>query len=224
MAASIVVDTAAALSEVNKALQNIKEGLYQVKVSQTDATELQRKLEGELFEKWEEGCEVMAAKNIAIANITQYLDHMQKAYEGIDADMREKMNGIHWSEDWHYKIMEFKFNKKDQSGARYGMVAFGKSADGLSVDCMYVLYKMDFKIAPQRIVTEKNHSAVFGLFQWTTHEEKIVERDLGLKSVQLLQNFFRMKALQGFYKEGVIDSINYVPSIEDVGEAVIDAQ
>ena len=29
---------------------------------------------------------------------------------------------------------------------RYGMIAFGRSPDGQYVDCMYVMYKMDFKV------------------------------------------------------------------------------
>ena len=116
---------------------------------------------------------------------------------------------------WSYKIYEFKYNKGDTSGVRYGIVAFGKSADRKYIDCMYVLYKIDFKIAPQEIVTKKNHS-VFGLFKWQTVETKVLERTLGTKSIKQLQNFFRVKALQRFYNEGLIDSINYVPSIEDI--------
>ena len=96
------------------------------------------------------------------------------------------------------------------------MVAFGKSADRKFIDCMYVLYKMDFKIAPQEIVTKKNHSVLFGLVKWQTTEREYVERTLGVKSIKQLQNFFRVKALQRFYNEGLIDSINYVPSIEDI--------
>ena len=42
----------------NKALDKVKAGLYSVKVSQYDATQLQREIEGELFDKWHEGCEV----------------------------------------------------------------------------------------------------------------------------------------------------------------------
>ena len=44
--------------DTNRALVKVKEGLHHVKVSRVDATEVQRKIEGELFEKWHEGCEV----------------------------------------------------------------------------------------------------------------------------------------------------------------------
>ena len=42
----------------NKALVNIKAGLQSVKVSRVDATQVQREIEGELFNEWHEGCEV----------------------------------------------------------------------------------------------------------------------------------------------------------------------
>ena len=71
--------------------------------------------------------------------------------------------------------MEFKCNQKDESGApkdfsgaRYGIVAFGKDKSGKFVDCMYVLYKMDFTIAPDVIITEKKKSYIFGLFSSTS--------------------------------------------------------
>ena len=46
------------VDEINRALVKVKEGLHSVKVSQFDATQVQREIEGELFDKWHEGCEV----------------------------------------------------------------------------------------------------------------------------------------------------------------------
>ena len=43
----------------NRALDKVKQGLHTVKVSQYDATQMQREMEGELFDKWNEGCEVI---------------------------------------------------------------------------------------------------------------------------------------------------------------------
>ncbi|CAH3160976.1 unnamed protein product [Porites evermanni] len=202
----------------NKALDKVKAGLYSVKVSQFDATQLQREIEGELFDKWHEGCEVMEAKGIAIESIQSFLDHLQDAYEGIDEEMRKKMNGIEWAKEWAYKVMEFKYNASSDSSARYGMIAFGKSKDGKFVDCMYCLYKLDFKVAPERIITTKHHSSFWGLIKWQTVDEKEQERVLGVKPLKRIQNFFRFKALEGFYKEGLIDEINVVPSIEDLAD------
>ncbi|XP_061180259.1 uncharacterized protein LOC133188791 [Saccostrea echinata] len=127
------------------------------------------------------------------------------------------MEGIFFSDEaWEYKLIEWKFNQGSDSSARYGMMAFGRSPDLKYIDCMYVLYKMDFKIAPEVIVTEKKHKVLWGLFSWTDEKRKSRERSLGSKSIKALQFFFRMKALEGFYKEGLIESINYVKSIDDV--------
>ncbi|XP_061182538.1 uncharacterized protein LOC133190871 [Saccostrea echinata] len=215
--ASAVRQIGVVAEEINTAMEAVKKGLHNVKVSKYDATKLERDLEGELFDKWHEGCEVMKAVKIPFDNIVAYLNHLQRAYEGIDDDVRLKMEGILYAkESWEYKIVEWKFNKGDNSGARYGMVAFGRSPDGMYVDCMYVMYKMDFKIAPKVIVTEKKHSAWWGLKTWTTRRVETEERNLGTKTIKVLQNFFRLKALEGFYKEGLIERINYVPSLEDV--------
>lgn len=200
----------------NRALVKVKQGLHTVKVSQYDATQVQREMEGELFDKWHEGCEVMESKGIPIENINGFLDHLEDAYEGIDKELRKKMNGIQWASEWSYKVVEFKYNSANDSGARYGMIAFGKSKDRKFVDCMYCLYKLDFKVAPQRIVTTKEHSLLWGLFKWETVEVKVQGRVLGVNSLKRIKNFFRFKALEGFYQEGLIDEINVVPSIEDV--------
>ena len=42
-------------------VDKVKAGLYSVRVSRADATQLQREMEGELFEKWNEGYEVGAS-------------------------------------------------------------------------------------------------------------------------------------------------------------------
>ena len=160
----------------------------------------------------------MEAKGIAIENIQGFLNHLQEAYEGINKEMRKKMNGIEWASEWAFKVMEFKYDSSSDSSARYGMIAFGKSKDGKFVDCMYCLYKLDFKVAPERIITTKHYSSIFGLINWQKVEEQEQERVLGVKPLKRIQNFFRFKALEGFYKEGLIDEINVVPSIEDVAD------
>ena len=43
---------------INRALVKVKEGLHSLKVSQFDATQVQREIEGELFDKLHEGCEI----------------------------------------------------------------------------------------------------------------------------------------------------------------------
>ena len=158
----------------------------------------------------------MESKGIPIESIQDFLDHLEDAYEGIDKEMRKKMNAIKWAGEWSYKVMEFKNNAASASGAKYGMIAFGKSKDGKFVDCMYCLYKLDFKIAPEIIIRNKEDSILWGLYKWETVEVKVQERVLGGNSLKRIKNFFRFKALEGFYQEGLIDQINVVPSIEDV--------
>ena len=46
------------VEDINRALVKVKESLQSVKVSQFDATQVQREIEAELFDKWYEGCEV----------------------------------------------------------------------------------------------------------------------------------------------------------------------
>lgn len=136
---------------------------------------------------------------------------------GIDDALRKKMNGMLFADtSWEYQFVEWNFKKADDSGAKYGMIAFGRSKDQQYVDCMYVLYNMDFKIAPQKIVTKSKKSYLYGLFSSSREDVEYVERPLGLKSIQSMQNFFRCKALQGFYEQGLIESINYVQSLEDI--------
>lgn len=125
------------------------------------------------------------------------------------------MEGILFSKEWAHKIFEFKIKQKENSGAHYGMLAFGKSDDEEMVDCMYVLYKMDFEVAPEEQFVTKDHSVLWGLIHWQTTDFKTVERRIGLKTLNKLRNFLHYKALNAFYKEGYIDSINYVNSIEN---------
>lgn len=130
-------------------------------------------------------------------------------YVGIDNTVRKKMELIKFSESWQDKIMEWKFNK-GETGARYGMMAFGKSADGKEIDCMYILYKMDFKVAPKVTVTTKDKSILLGLFEWSITDEKTESSLLGSESKKRFQNYFRLKAMEGFCSEGVIEKVGYV--------------
>ncbi|KAH3707717.1 uncharacterized protein LOC127858444 [Dreissena polymorpha] len=208
--------TAAIDQRADSAADAVKKCLLSVKVSRYDASEVERQMQGELFDKWQENCEVVKNTMIRFSNINEYLDHLQEAYEGIDEQTRKKMNGVLFSEGtWEYKMMEWKFNKGETSNARYGMIAFGRSPDGQFVDCMYVMYRMDFKIAPKKIVNNEEHSLLWGLITWTTSSEKNEERSLGLRTIEQLKNFFRCKAMEGFRDNGVIETINYVKSIED---------
>ena len=158
----------------------------------------------------------MESKGIPIEKIHGFLDHLEDAYEGVDKEMRKKMNGIQWASEWSYKIVEFKYNAANDSSARYGMVVFVKSKDGKFVDCMYCLYKLDFKVASEKTITTKEHAVLWGLLKWQTVKEVVKEAKIGVELLKRIKNFFRFKALQAFNNEGIIDQINVVPSIEDV--------
>lgn len=57
--------------------------IYFTQVSKYDATELERKLQGELFDKWHEKYETANFSGIEFDKIDQFIDRMQGAYEGI---------------------------------------------------------------------------------------------------------------------------------------------
>ena len=159
--------------------------------------------------------QVMETKGIPVENIRGFLDHLKDAYEGIDEVMRKKMEGIEWGSEWSHKIMEFKKPEaENESGAKYGMVVFVKSKDRKFVDCMYCLYKLDFKVAPAKVLIEKERSILWGLLKWETVEKKVQKRVLGPELLKRIENFFRYKALEGFYRQGLIDQINVVPSLQ----------
>lgn len=161
----------------------------------------------------------MKSTQIPVEEIAEYLNYMENSYEGIDSDMRKKMDGIKFAGTWENKIVEWKYNAEESSGARYGMLAFGKSSDKKYIDCMYLLYKIDFNLAPtERVTTDSMYN---GLMAWTTTTVHKESRKLGIDNIKQLQNFFRLKALNGFYNEGVIDRINYVRSIEDIPDSEI---
>lgn len=128
------------------------------------------------------------------------------------------MDGIRFADN---QIVEWKYNAEESSGARYGMLAFGKSSDEKYIDCMYLLYKIDFNLAPTERVTTDYSFMYNVLMAWTTTTVHKESRKLGIDNIKQLQNFFRLKALNGFYNEGVIDRINYVRSIEDIPDSEI---
>ena len=51
-------------------------------MSKHDATAVQRQLEGELFDKWDESSVTMDAKGILIKDLSKFLDRMVGAFEG----------------------------------------------------------------------------------------------------------------------------------------------
>lgn len=103
-------------------------------------------------------------------------------------------------------FIDWTFNKPDKSGVRYGLTAFTRYPDGDFVDCLHVLYKMDFMIAPNR----RGNSWKL----WKKNDVTEMENPLDRINDEDFQNFCRLKTLEECYKEGHIEKINYVKSDE----------
>lgn len=183
----------------------IKQVLQNVRVCKADALDVEKKFKEESFDALHERCEIMRAFNIPMSKLSEFLDYMGEAYEGIDEEEIKQLKGIKFSKLQTHHFLDFNYvksNDDDMNRLRYGMVVLAKSGDQLG--CMYVLYKMDFKIAkpPTNML-----SILWGFFRWeVSNPSKIA----GVVQSPLFQNFFRKKAIEEFHKEGIIDSINYV--------------
>lgn len=188
-------------------LKKIKDGLYNVQVNQMDASLIEQQLDK--FNVWEEEAEYVHMKKVKVEQFPDLLDHLAENY-GVTMEDRRKWEGAYFAEEWTSKIIEWKFNtekagSKGVQGARYGIVAFAKSADGKYVDCMLLIYKLDFKLAPTLLLN--NHAILWGLYKWSTIEKVEIDRSISNEEIARFQNFFRYKALKEFKKEGIIDRI-----------------
>lgn len=204
--AEIAIAAVAASAGVIQALSAsdaIKKGLHSVKISKPDASRLENKLHGELFETWNESHDFTMSRKIPKENIDGFLDHLQNAYKGIDDNKRNEMSKIMSDKSWFHNIMEWNFYQPDNSGAEYGIVCFGRSPDGKSLDCLVVQLKIKFTISSK-------------IKEPTNKGSCLSERIPGLISKKDLQNFFRLKALEGCLSEGYVEKINFVNSLKEI--------
>lgn len=202
--------------------EDVKGGISGVKVSKYDAANLERDLKRELFGTWSEKCEVMTASKIPVKDFHGYLGHLESAYEGFDEKTRENVASILLTDEpWDQKLVEWKYNNAEQTGARYCMMAFDRSPDMKFIDCMYIIYKMDFTINPNEIVKDV-HKLLWRLFSWNLSGTEIKKNHHGTSGITILQNFFRLKALEGFYEKGLIEKINYVDIHGSVEEKTVE--
>ncbi|XP_062601008.1 uncharacterized protein LOC134262651 [Saccostrea cucullata] len=189
----------------------LKKALNTIQVSKPGVLRMEKALEKEIFEKWHEACEVMKTSSIPQSSIEPFLSHLERSYEGITPDITQKLKEILISQEWEYQLMEWKYNHGDDSSMRYGLLAFGRSPDKKFIDCIHAVYKIDFKIASKVDLTKEDHTTTLGLIEFTP-QTKFMES----ASENCFNNFFRLKALEGFYNEGLIESINYAPNNTDV--------
>lgn len=83
-----------------------------------------------------------------------------------------------------YLILENKFMIDDGLGVRYCILVFGKFLDGMLINCMYVLYKMDFVLGK---VKEKK--LMYGyLKRWIIFKYELVK--IRLERYESFRNFF----------------------------------
>lgn len=187
----------------------LKNYLQSVKVCKPDTDKIEKQIKKELFETLDDRCEVDTMKDIPFKEIDDFINHIGDTFEGIGENGKQKLKTIKFCDKVQHLIRQFKFNVDTEDNifrARYGMVVMAKSGD--RVQCKYVLYKMDFRIA-----VSKERSILWGLFRWeSTDPDKTAQ----LVNDMSFPNFFRTKAIEEFYKEGIIESINYVGTINDV--------
>lgn len=108
--------------------------------------------------------------------------------------------------------MEWRFNKPGNTNIRYGIIVFGRSPDKKYVDCIYVLFKIDFKIASKERLTGAKGASLRSTTQPNIFPT--LDNMSGSNNSNEFQNFVRVKALEECCKEGLIEKINYVDCLE----------
>lgn len=191
---------------ISKALEK---GLFSRKISKRDATEVERKLQGEQIKNWKETFDKVSFNKVKEENLLNLLDHLEKSYEGITKEVRKKMDGILFCDKFEDGFVDNTFVSGSASTALYCLFAFCRSSDGKLIDCIYVIYKAEFELAPEEIESSKDHSLLFGLFKWESYstEEKI--RKFGIETNKKFENYFRMKVQEELKKKNVIERVTY---------------
>lgn len=192
------------------AAEALKKGLYTLKVSKRDATEVERKLQGELLKTWKEKYELARFTKIKKEELKAFLDHLEEAYEGVTKTVRKKMEGILFSHTWNDDIVENTFVAGGTSKAQYGLAAFGRSSDGMFIDCMYIVYKAEFELAPKEIETFNERTMFFGLFNWAKYSTEEKKQYFGIETNKKFENYFRVKVLENLKERKAIDSVSYL--------------
>ena len=138
-------------------------------------------------------------------------------FSGVDDEMRKRMDSIIYTSDWAETSYTFNCDE-DSKVCRilFSDIVFAKSTDEKHVACIHAVYTLEFKIAPEkkRFVTVENHSALWGLFTWQTTTSVVVDRYMGLKTLNQLENFLTHRYIQGLKKRGYIDrNNNMIPRV-----------
>jgi len=190
--------------------EDIKKALQKVKVSSKGAMLVEDKINKLISDSWKEKCEAMLTKGVPMEKIDGYLEHLKDSYDGIDENTLKKLKAVKYGNEFHNKIFDFAVSVKEVSKCSYGMLGFKKH--GNEVDFMYCVYNISYDI-PERVLKEETRkvSWFWGLLSYDAIVKREVSNQLSIQDVNELKNFFRYKALHGFYQEGLIDSICDVP-------------
>lgn len=132
---------------------------------------------------------------------------------GIGSELLDYRNNIIF---FDYIILEWKFKMDDNFGCWYVMLNFNWFLDGVFLDCIYVFYKMDFKIVLKIVFKEKIYLFFGDLMSWVLNNFEKMKYKFELKSNLYFENFFWLKVIEGVYKEGLIEKIDYVEFLEDM--------
>lgn len=194
------------ISPISKALEK---GLYKLKVSKHDATEVERNLQGELLKYWKETIDVASFNKIKTEDLSNFLEHLENSYEGITKEVRKKMDGILYCGECEDGIMDNAFVSGSASTAHYCLFAFCRSSDGKFIDCVFAIYKAKFELAPEQIESIKDHSLLFGLVKWRTYSTEEKERNFGIESKKKFENYFRMKVQEELKRKNFIERVTY---------------
>lgn len=190
--------------------EEIKKALQKVKVSSKEAKRVEDSVKSVVVNSWSEKCEAMITKGVLMESIPGYLQHLKETYDGIDAKTLQKLEAIKYGKQYQNQLFDFVYNPKGVSKCCYGMIGFKKHDN--EVDFMYCSYNILYDI-PTHVYTQEKRkgSYLFGLITYDEIVDVRHDNSINTKNVNELKNFFRYKALKGFYQEGLIDHICDVP-------------
>lgn len=139
------------------------------------------------------------------------------ALGGINIDIRSKIQGIPWASSSSHKVFEFTFGDSMDSGEVYfGIICLAKSPDGQKVDAVSSLYRLNFTLAQERVVTEETFKLLGFIPLDSKKSVHYRRKNLGCFSKQQVSNFCRMKAMEAFKSKGFIHHVPYVTSLSAV--------
>lgn len=120
------------------------------------------------------------------------------------------MKAIDFSTQWTTKLVELNFQTSESSnqGARYGIMALAKSSDGKFVDGMTAIYTLNFDLAGSLQIPVEI-SSFWGIYKAKYFLTEVAPKYMEKVEIETFEHYFRLKALQAFHKEGIIDKISY---------------